>query len=94
MQQSYYPIYSSFSTVPLDYGHAHYASLSRVPSIVFLPSDLPCYVKQVAGVIAINPKKMTAVAKAAGSFAHVQLHPAKKDDDTVASRVEVQVIKI
>lgn len=73
-QRSFYPLSVPSERMPLDFSHAQHMEFGSAPSIMVMPSNLPYVVKQVNGVLFINPQCLI-VDGAAGYFADIRIAP-------------------
>ena len=101
-QRSFYPVFPPPPGSQLDYSQSHLLNLPTTPDILILASDLRYFVKDVDGVLVVNPGRLT-VGSAGGTFARLSVHPIPAQDigegedlvpNAVVERTRAEIIRI
>ena len=106
MQQSYMPLFpvTAGSGRNVDLRHMDKYSMEVTPDVLLVPSKLAPFAKDVCDTMVVNPNTL-AKGSTGGSFAHITIHPHKREDlekvgrddmveSNIKDRARVQVIKI
>ncbi|KAJ3438524.1 DNA polymerase 2 alpha 70 kda subunit [Anaeramoeba flamelloides] len=102
-QQSFYPIYPGSDESMLSLSHQNKLKIPFLPDIMIFSSRLKYFVKEVNGVICINPGSLTT-GNTGGTFAKIVILPPtfndeNEDEDSLITnqinqRTRVEVIRI
>jgi len=89
-QKSFYPLHPPSEDVNMDYSlYERHATLAKKPHLLILPSELKQFVKDVSGVVCLNPGRLSK-GKSGGTYAKV-IVPAK----AISSKtIKSQIIRI
>ncbi|XP_076042828.1 DNA polymerase alpha subunit B [Oratosquilla oratoria] len=93
-QQSMYPLYPPPLGVNIDHERCDlHARLPNSPHVLVLPSNLRGFIRDVEGVVVVNPEHL-AKGQVGGAFARLELRPPSKKQSSIASSVIAQVVKL
>ncbi|GAB0097713.1 DNA polymerase alpha subunit B [Sergentomyia squamirostris] len=91
-QKTFYPLNPPALGVNMDSSLTHrFARLQTVPNIFILPSDHKCFIRDIGGVVAINPGR--AVNAGSGTFARLVI-TTPEDGATPKDYMACRIMKI
>lgn len=86
-QNSFYPLQPASEDVNMDYSlYERHATFSQKPQILILPSELKQFIKDVNGVVCVNPGRL-AKGKVGGTFAKILLPSKSVSSKTIKSHI-------
>jgi len=87
LQNSFFPSFSTNPNVPIDFDFIENLTFENknLPSILILPSDLQQFVKEINGVIVINPRRISGFDY--GTWAKIKIPSGKLNPN-------IEVLKI
>ena len=97
-QRSYYPLFPPPANpnmdVNLDLTKREFFQMPCKPDILILPSKLACFAKDIiGGTVVVNPGHLVRGA-AGGTYATIDIHPTKTQDDNNVDRCLTNFMKI
>jgi len=86
-QRSFYPLHPPSEDVNVDYSlYEQHSGLANRPHVVILPSELKQFVKDVSGVVCLNPGRL-AKGKNGGTFAKIFIPAKAISSKTIKSQI-------
>jgi hypothetical protein len=87
LQKCFLPSFGANPSIPIDLDMLEGLKLKSLPSIMILPSDLPQFIKEIDGVLVINPKKLAG--SDFGMFSKIKISESKEN-----MKVKVEILRI
>jgi len=88
-QRSFYPLFPPDTTANIDTSKYHQLKFPYTPDILIVPSDLPHFIKNVDGVLCINPGRANK-----GTFARFTINNDPQLPKKIVERTRVDIIRM